>query len=799
MIKQFFIISVCAWALGSCTFIPVEEISVYISPTGNDSNDGSISAPVATVDKAMDIAQPYLNKKKINIIFRDGTYYLDKPIAITPDYSVKKKYPVTFKAENKGKSILSGGRELQLKWTESGNGSFVADVPSDINSIDQLYINGKAQRMARYPNAVGGKNVFDTWNLKEESEEYLDPVSKECVKRWENPVGAYVHAMHTSLWGDMHWVVTGKDDNGQLLLEGGWQNNRPSPMHPKYRMIENVYEELDVPTEWFFNKETGKLYYIPEENTDIHNSKVEIVELENLFHVAGSINKTVSNIHIEGLKFTQTARTFMKNKERLLRSDWTVYRGGTILFEGAENCSVTDCEFDQVGGNTIVLSNYNKGVTVRSCYIHDSGASGVVFVGNPDMVREPLFGYVRNENYATMDRTPGPKGYDFPQECTVDDCLITRTGRHEKQTAPVQISMSYRITVSHCSIYDVPRAGINISEGTFGGHIIEYCDVFNTVLETGDHGSFNSWGRDRFWTPNVNTVSAEVEKDTLLPYLDMMDINIIRNSRWCCDHGWDIDLDDGSSFYHIYNNVLLNRGLKLREGYKRVVKNNIIINSSLHPHVWYKNSEDIVTGNIFSRAYQPALMNKDIAPDGKWGHEVDYNFFVNENSMKKYNKNGCDTHSKVVKLDFVNPQKGDYTLPESSEVIKSGFKNIEMNFGVRSEKLRAIAKQPMFPNLNTSEKSSSTAKIITWQGLELKNMETAGEQSAFGYKEISGLIVVSVADDSPWKGKINVNDLIIGCNGKKIMTLDNIVGTGNNVVSNVVIWRLQEELLINNK
>ena len=61
--------------------------------------------------------------------------------------------------------------------------------------------------------------------------------------------------------------------------------------------------------------------------------------------------------------------------------------------------------------------------------------------------------------------------------------------------------MAARISVSHCSMYNVPRAGINIGDGTFGGHVIEYCDVFNTVLETGDHGSFNSWGRDRYWRP----------------------------------------------------------------------------------------------------------------------------------------------------------------------------------------------------------------------------------------------------------------------------------------------------------
>lgn len=36
--------------------------------------------------------------------------------------------------------------------------------------------------------------------------------------------------------------------------------------------------------------------------------------------------------------------------------------------------------------------------------------------------------------------------------------------------------------------------------------LIEYNDVFDTVKETGDHGSFNSWGRDRFWHPNYETM-----------------------------------------------------------------------------------------------------------------------------------------------------------------------------------------------------------------------------------------------------------------------------------------------------
>ncbi|MFT5129192.1 MAG: hypothetical protein ACI8W8_002814 [Rhodothermales bacterium] len=37
--------------------------------------------------------------------------------------------------------------------------------------------------------------------------------------------------MHRSMWGDFHYRITGKDEQGELILEGGWQNNRQMGMH----------------------------------------------------------------------------------------------------------------------------------------------------------------------------------------------------------------------------------------------------------------------------------------------------------------------------------------------------------------------------------------------------------------------------------------------------------------------------------------------------------------------------------------------------------------------------------------
>jgi len=80
----------------------------------------------------------------------------------------------------------------------------------------------------------------------------------------------------------------------------------------------------------------------------------------------------------------------------------------------------------------------------------------------------------------------------------------------------------------------------------------------------------------------------------------------LRNNRWRCDHGWDIDLDDGSTNYEITNNLCLNGGLKLREGFYRLAENNIMVNNSFHPHVWYGNSEDVFRRNIVFGPYRPS-------------------------------------------------------------------------------------------------------------------------------------------------------------------------------------------------
>lgn len=750
----------------------------YVSLKGADSGPGSKEKPFASIGKALAMARKTRGAVEVKLFA--GTYRLTHPIVFTAADSRKENETLTLTNVAGEQVVISGGAVLnKLKWRPYKSGIWQTGIAGNL-VFDQLVVNGQLQRMARYPN-------FDT------SARFLggtaaDAVCIERAARWKSPAGGYVHALHRSEWGDFHYVITGKKANGEPALEGGWQNNRRMGMHDKHRFVENIIEELDTVSEWYYDKAANMLYYFPFKQADLNKASFETPQLAHLIEFRGSEGKPVKNIQISGISFTQTVRTFMQNKEPLLRSDWTIYRGGAILFNGAVNCRLINCTLYNLGSNAVFFNNYNRSCEVSHCQLFKVGASAICFVGDPNAVRSASFEYNQFVPLAEIDRTPGPKTNNYPAQCKVYDNLIFDLGYVEKQSAGIELSMCQSITVSHNTIYDVPRAGINVSEGTWGGHIIEYNDVFNTVKESGDHGSFNSWGRDRYWHPDKRVLDSIVATNFHLTLLDVVKPIILRNNRMRCDHGWDIDLDDGSSNYLIYNNLCLNGGIKLREGVNRVVENNIMVNNTFHPHVWFTNSGDLFRRNVVGAGYKPIGISV-------WGKEVDYNVFPDSVSLTEARTRGTDKHSVFAPLVFENPQQGDFRLKNGAPAFSTGFQNFAMDsFGVVSPFLRAQAKTVPFPPVITLDQVGD--RSVDFMGATVKNLSTLGERSATGMDETRGVLVISITAGSAAAAFLQPNDVILSFNGKRIDNIRDLLDARMSVIgtnTEVVIFRNQKE------
>ncbi len=718
----------------AAVLLPTTGVTAAVDAWASTHSSAVVSRPhirLFTADPSTDLTALFERARvarraghSVVIEFADGVYHPAETLVIGPPLSGTRVAPTILRAAPGAKPILSGGRALAaLRWQDAGDG--IVRTRYAGKPFAMVWAGAARLQRARYPNARPGLLSGTS----------ADATSLARVARWRNPAGGIVHALHPSRWGGIDQRILGKAADGSLVLAPPVGNNRMAPPSAEQRYVENIREELDAPGEWYADTHTGWLYLKLAAGIDPEQTRFTASRLETVVRIAGA-----HDIRIEGIGIRETEPTFLKTTEPLLRSDWSFYRQGAVTIANAERITIRDGEFTELGGNAVVVSGYARNVAIRDNHIHAIGGSGIAFVGLPSAVRSPLFDYHATLPVGAIDRTPGPRSDAYPADSDATDNLIHDIGNYEKQSAGVEIAMAARITVSHNSIYRVPRAGINIGDGTWGGHRIVDNDVFATVLETGDHGAFNSWGRDRFWMADRQAMNARVAADPALPMLDAIAQTVLRHNRFQCDRGWDIDLDDGSSNYLIEDNVLLSGGLKLREGFRRIARNNLILNNGIHPHVWFADSGDVITHNIMSTGYQPVGMRH-------WGTLVDANLFPTDAALARARIGGTDAHSRAGDPLFVDPVRGDYRLSARSPARALGIRSVASDgFGVTSPRLRALAERPAIPRLTRDDATPGRTEALL--GMTIKSVETLGEQSATGLSDRAGVLVVAVAPGS---------------------------------------------------
>ncbi len=514
---------------------------LYVAPGGSDDNLGTLLQPFATLANAQRAVRDRVKASSgaVRVLLRGGTYYLDRPLILTPDDSTAES-PVTYAASPGERVTLSGGRRLDCKWRPYKSGIVMCDLPEAKTgrfAFTQLFVNDKRQVRARYPNydnsrpgksgyiyAAGtipsdmtdpkpGPNDDMTYTGAGARGILFDPASF-TKKRWARPEEAVLHIFQSGYWGNLQWRVKAIDYGRRAIWfgEGGqqmgakWDEDPAAIDHGSRFFVENVLEELDAPGEWYLDASGCVLYFMPPPGLDLRGAVVEVPVLESAVRIVGSQARPVVHVTLDGFRIAHTTSTFLDVYEVPSLSDWSIHRGAAVFLQGTRDCTIKDCWFDAVGGNAVFVSQYNRNAAVTGCKFTEAGDSAVCFVG-------------------ALELTSGSQRA-FPYECQARNNLIHDCGAFGKQVAGVYISRAKRMTVAHNLIYNMPRAAICIGDGTWGGHIVEFNHVHDTVRETGDHGPFNAWGRDRYWsltqshasyTKNHSLETGPVEVDAMEP------------------------------------------------------------------------------------------------------------------------------------------------------------------------------------------------------------------------------------------------------------------------------------------
>ena len=357
------------------------------------------------------------------------------------------------------------------------------------------------------------------------------------TNHWKNYDGAVIQAWRRAHWASWMFALDKYDaDNNTLSWTlGGFQGARGGPGSDWY--VDGVLEELDAPTEWYFDKQTKLLYYYhnasvgtPPPN-DLHFTATQV---KVLFNITGTQEKPIESVSFQGLGFRDTAYTYLDPHGVPSGGDWALERMGAIFIQGSSLVAINSSHFERLDGNGVMLSGYNHNASIMWNEFAWMGGSAMAAWGITDELSGGgVHGY---------DGTDG----NFPRFTMVTKNIVHEVGIWAKQSSAWFQAKSAQNYIGYNIIFNLARAGINFNDGFGGGSEVEGNIIFNTCIESQDHGPINSWDRQPFLT------TVRTGQPSMIPEFNDIHHNFLVSNYGGVKGG--VDNDDYSTFYKVHHN-----------------------------------------------------------------------------------------------------------------------------------------------------------------------------------------------------------------------------------------------------
>ncbi|HUT92195.1 MAG TPA: right-handed parallel beta-helix repeat-containing protein [Thermoguttaceae bacterium] len=330
---------------------------------------------------------------------------------------------------------------------EDAMGSAYASVGKKVRPRLEVFFNDTPMEISRWPNEgfikieeVLGETERDVRGVKG-CNEGIFVYEGDRPRRWVGEKDPWVQGYWFRDWAVQRHKIQSIDLEKRVI-------SVVPPYHDYgYRKGQwfrgfNLLAEIDVPGEWYIDRETGVLYFWPPQPLD--RGRVEVSMASGLF----TLNDT-SHVTIQGLLMEAARST-------------------AVAIRGGRQCRVVGCTFRNLGNHAVtVFEGEQHGVV--GCDMYGMGGGGIYLVGGDRKALTPAGHFAENNH-------------------------VHHFGRWDRTYRPGLFLSGVGLRASHNLIHDAPHAAI-----LFGGndHLFEYNEIHNVCNESHDCGAIYA---GRSWT-----------------------------------------------------------------------------------------------------------------------------------------------------------------------------------------------------------------------------------------------------------------------------------------------------------
>ncbi len=344
-----------------------------------------------------------------------------------------------------------------------------------------------------------------------------------------------------------------------------WTNEAtsPNPGHPfngnglkemdaPITWLENVYELLTDPGQWYLDRSAGFVYYIPRFGENMATATVVLPVVEKLVDASGATPATpIHNIVFSGITFEygtwlwpSTSQGYADNQAGILWQNvpaTAVKAMGNVSFQTSKNIQLTGNTFTHLGGAALDFANGVHTNTVLGNVIRDVSGGGISLGGVFD--------------YNTSDPNQMTDGN------VLKDNFIARIGVDYEDAVGIWVGYAKNTVIQYNEIDNTPYSGISVGWGwgtnsyaqnnqILNNHTLE---VMNTLLDGG----------------MIYTLSSQPGS--------LINNNFFEHADSTRGHG--LYLDEGTTNYSCNSNVIAHPGGNWLNIWTTSIQNNTINNT----------------------------------------------------------------------------------------------------------------------------------------------------------------------------------------------------------------------------